>query len=310
MSTGSRSGSGRPSQVLKGHGTGNDFVIVEDLDGELDLDEDLVRALCDRRTGIGGDGVLRVVRTAVLTGGPVDVAGTEFFMDYRNADGSIAEMCGNGLRVFVRYLDQAGLASAEDLLIGTRAGPRRARIGSDGRITADLGVPAPLALTTSVVAEPMSTPRPGRAVLMPNPHLVVEIDDVDGLAALDLSRPPRVDQPLPDGQNIEFVVVTGDHHLTMRVHERGVGETRSCGTGIGAVVAARSTPGDPRSWRVDVPGGTCGVRWSADGHIWLTGPAVIVARFELDPGWLASSSSSSSAASSSEAAGTPAAISN
>jgi diaminopimelate epimerase len=271
--------------IFKGHGTENDFVLIHDLDGELDLGADLVMALCDRRAGIGADGVLRIVRTARIPDVPASVADTEFFMDYRNADGSIAEMCGNGLRVFVRYLRDAGLISGDRLMVGTRAGALEAVVGRDGQITVDLGVPELVLAAPSVLVEPMPIPQVGRTVLMPNPHVVIEIGDEQRLRGLDLDRSPLVDRPLRQGQNIEFVVTAGDHHLVMRVHERGVGETRSCGTGIGAVVAVRAQVGDATPWRVDVPGGTCWVRWDGDGRIRLTGPAVIVARIELTPAW-------------------------
>ncbi|MCW2528647.1 MAG: Diaminopimelate epimerase [Pseudonocardiales bacterium] len=272
--------------VYKGHGTENDFVLIHDLNGELELGADLVSALCDRRAGIGADGVLRVVRTACIADIPAAAFSTEFFMDYRNADGSVAEMCGNGLRVFVRYLQTSGLTSADRLVVGTRAGALDAVIGHDGLISVDLGIPELLPAVPSVLVEPMMSARAGRSVLMPNPHVVIEVEDERQLRALDLARSPQVDPPLPHGQNIEFVVTAGDHHLLMRVHERGVGETRSCGTGIGAIVAVRAQAGDPTPWRVDVPGGTCWVRWDADGRIWLTGPAVLVARIELSPAWL------------------------
>jgi len=125
---------------------------------------------------------------------------------------------------------------------------------------------------------------------MPNPHVVVDVADLETLAALDLTRPPVVEPARPAGQNVEFVVRAAQRHLVMRVHERGVGETRSCGTGICAVVAAAATAdattADGVPWRVDVPGGTCEVTWRADGEILLSGPAVLVAEIELDDAWL------------------------
>jgi diaminopimelate epimerase len=124
---------------------------------------------------------------------------------------------------------------------------------------------------------------------MPNPHVVVPVEDEDELATLDLTAPPRVDPPLPDGQNVEFVTRRDRRRLGMRVHERGSGETRSCGTGICAAVVATATAdgsgADGQPWRVDVPGGTCTVTWTRDG-IELTGPAVIVADLDLDERWL------------------------
>jgi diaminopimelate epimerase len=130
------------------------------------------------------------------------------------------------------------------------------------------------------------------ALQLPNPHVVVAVADIAALRALDLSRPPAVHPSLPNGQNVEFVVRLGPEHLVMRVHERGVGETRSCGTGIcAAVVATMSadghTGGNDRVWRVDVPGGSCTVRWLTDGDVLLSGPAVVVAEIELDAEWLA-----------------------
>jgi diaminopimelate epimerase len=279
-----------PIRAWKGHGTQNDFVVIEDVDGELDLSDGLVRALCDRRAGIGADGVLRVVRTTHVADAPESTLGAEYFMDYRNADASIAEMCGNGLRVFVRHLLDSGLVQTDpgEMVIGTRAGALRARVEPDGQITVDLGPPQ-----FRAQAPPMPAAQPGHVVLMPNPHVVVDVEDTAELDALDLGGPPDVFPPLPSGQNVEFVVEAGDHHLIMRVHERGSGETRSCGTGIAAVVAtrlARAPVDDASPWRVDVPGGTCTVRRTEDGHLWLTGPAVIVARIDLDPRWLAANS--------------------
>jgi diaminopimelate epimerase len=253
-------------RFVKGHGTENDFVVLPDAPR---LDPELVRALCDRRAGIGADGVLGVERR---DGG--------FFMDYWNADGSVAEMCGNGIRVFARYLVDAGRAEPGPLSIGTRAGVRAVQVPATGDVTAEMG--APVALD----AAPTVAGRPGTAVSMGNPHVVVELPDLDALGALDLSRPPDVRPPLPDGQNVEWVVRRGPRGLALRVHERGVGETRSCGTGVcAAVVAAVAWSGgegldDP--WTVDVPGGRLSVTWLSSGPVLLSGPAVLVADGEVD----------------------------
>ncbi|MDQ6938044.1 MAG: diaminopimelate epimerase, partial [Actinomycetota bacterium] len=183
--------------VVKGHGTENDFVLVVDLDGTVDLNPRLVRALCDRRAGVGGDGVLRVVRTERLVGGTTVAPGTEFFMDYRNADGSIAEMCGNGLRVFVRYLFQSGMITGTTAVIGTRAGALPTTVEPDGRITVVLGLPGWPSARPSVRVAGLAAAHPCVAVTMPNPHLVVELVSRAELDALDLSHPPHVDPPLP-----------------------------------------------------------------------------------------------------------------
>jgi diaminopimelate epimerase len=279
-------------RVLKGHGTENDFVVVPDLAGTVALPPGLVRALCDRHAGIGGDGVLRIVRSENEPEARAMASQAPFFMDYRNADGSLAEMCGNGVRVVLRYLQEAGLVDADDdVSVATRGGIVRVRAGADGTVTVNLGPPRVLSDRPVVTAAPLGALAASASVLMPNPHVVVPVSDAAGLAALDLAHPPVVVPARPDGQNVEFVYRAGPRHLVLRVYERGVGETRSCGTGIGAVaVAAASVDGvgaDGAPWRVDVPGGTCEVVWTVEGDVLLSGPAVIVAEIELDPTWLA-----------------------
>src|SRR5580765_5468393 len=129
-------------RFAKGHGTENDFVLLPDPDGGLELTPARVAALCDRRRGIGADGLLRVVRWSALGDGPVPEPGVEWFMDYRNADGSIAEMCGNGVRVYARYLAERGWVSGREFPLGTRAGVRTVRVGgasAGGEISVDMG---------------------------------------------------------------------------------------------------------------------------------------------------------------------------
>ena len=270
----------------KGHGTCNDFVIVVDREDLHDPTPAEVRYVCDRRAGIGGDGLLRAVKAARVeewTGDP-DL----WFMDYRNADGSIAEMCGNGVRVFARYLVDNGLADGPVVPIATRAGLREARLLPDRRVRVAMGsvavAPEPVTVTVSGLAEPVSATK----VDVGNPHAVAFVDDP---AALDLTRAPSWTpaEAFPGGVNCEFVRIIGDHHVGMRVYERGVGETMSCGTGTVAVAAATALRlGDrarPVTYRVDVPGGTVEVELTegADGgdEAFLTGPAVIVGHGEL-----------------------------
>jgi diaminopimelate epimerase len=255
---------------LKGHGTENDFVLLPDHDGSThgELDAVRVRRLCDRRGGIGADGVLRVLRD-----------GDQWFMDYRNSDGSPSEMCGNGIRVFVRHLVEDGLVDPRGpLLIGTRDGVKTLTVDGD-QVTVDLGTPRLLGETKVGVG---STTWPALHVDMGNPHAVAFLDDEEELAGLDLDAAPRHDDVVyPHGVNVEFVVRRGDRHVVMRVHERGSGETRSCGTGAGAVLVATATADEaprPATYRVDVPGGTLSLTRTEDDHVLLTGPAVIVAR--------------------------------
>jgi diaminopimelate epimerase len=273
---------------LKGHGTENDFVLLPDHDGAVhgDLASGRVRALCDRRAGIGGDGVLRVIRTSAydaLTGGGAagQAADAEWYMDYRNSDGSPSEMCGNGIRVFARHLVEEGLADpSAPIPVATRDGIKVLTLDGD-RVTADMGRPKPLGETSVGVG---SQSWPARHVDLGNPHAVAFVDDLaDAGPLLD---PPAHDPALyPAGVNVEFVVRRGERHVAMRVHERGSGETRSCGTGACAVMVAAALAdgatgpgGADLAYRVDVPGGTLTVTWTTDDRVLLTGPAVVVAR--------------------------------
>jgi diaminopimelate epimerase len=268
----------------KGHGTENDFVLLPDPDGRLlgDLSAGLVTELCDRRAGLGADGVLRVVRTDADED-PASVAArdeADWFMDYRNADGSVSEMCGNGIRVFGRYLvDHHGVDPSRPLPVATRAGTRTLTF-SGAAVTVDMGVPQVLGETQVAVA---TRSWPALHVSMGNPHAVAFVDSLDEAGSL-LAAPEHDAAAYPDGVNVEFVVRRGERHVAMRVHERGSGETRSCGTGACAVmVAAALADGmDPQqpagtTYRVDVPGGSLEVTWTTAGRVLLTGPAVLVA---------------------------------
>ncbi|ANH93813.1 MULTISPECIES: diaminopimelate epimerase [unclassified Streptomyces] len=277
---------------LKGHGTENDFVIVPDPENAVELSPAAVAALCDRRAGIGGDGVLHVVRSAAHPEARAMAADAEWFMDYRNGDGSVAEMCGNGVRVFARYLRHAGLVAEGDLAVATRGGVKSVHIAKDGDITVGMGRAR---LPEGDVAVSVGTHVwPARNVNMGNPHAVAFVDDLADAGDL-LSAPPfHPAAAYPDGVNVEFVADRGPGHVAMRVHERGSGETRSCGTGACAVAVAAArrdgadpaVTGTPVTYRVDVLGGTLVITERADGEIEMTGPAVIVAEGEIDREWL------------------------
>jgi diaminopimelate epimerase len=275
----------------KGHGTQNDFVLVPDPDGRLDLTADHVRQLTDRHAGIGGDGVIRVVRTAAAPEVSDQSGAAEWFMDYRNADGSPAEMCGNGVRVFVRYLLREGFVAddVDAVAIATRAGTKQVRL-DDGQPAVDLGAwrlvggDAALASGGDATVRVTGLPDalPGLSIDVGNPHTVVLLPGESELVQADLSDAPVVEPVPAHGTNVELVVPLAAGHVMMRVHERGVGETRSCGTGAAAaalvarawVLADGGEPVD--DWRVDVPGGTVRVRVLGD-HVELSGPAVLVA---------------------------------
>jgi diaminopimelate epimerase len=272
----------REVRVLKGHGTGNDFVLLPDLDGAIDLTDDMVQALCDRRLGIGGDGILRIVRSAAYD--DPEATGAEFFMDYRNADGSLAQMCGNGIRVFARFLVEEGLADPQGVEIATRGGVRLVRRLASGEYAVGMGSATGMDAIASVMVGNRSYPATG--VHVPNPHAVVFVTSVSAAGPLDRAPEVSPEHLFPDGVNVEFVEQIAPGHLRMRVHERGVGETLSCGTGACAVAwVVRQRGGDlPESIRIDVPGGTLHVQ-ERDGELELIGPAVIVSDGTLEPDW-------------------------
>lgn len=265
-------------RFLKGHGTENDFVILPDPDGELELPPSLVARICDRRAGVGADGVLRVVR-AKLSPEVADQAGeAEWFMDYRNADGSVAEMCGNGVRVFARYLVEAGLAEPGEFAVATRAGLRRVRLGGSGDVTVDMGRPVVHGRSVTTVA---GHDYEGVHVDMGNPHLACATGEP--VTHLDLGRQPGFDPGVfPSGVNIELFNAVGPSRAVMRVYERGSGETRACGTGaVATAVAAAGLAGETTgTWTIEVLGGTLIVTLD-ERTSYLTGPAVIVAAGEL-----------------------------
>jgi diaminopimelate epimerase len=265
---------------LKGHGTENDFVLLPDADGSVHgaLEPAFVAALCDRRRGLGADGVLRVIRTDALRTTDVAAAqsGSEWFMDYRNADGSLSEMCGNGIRVFAKYLLDQRLA-VSPVTIGTRAGDRIVVDNGNGTYSVEMGV-AEVRGTTKV------TTTEGRTfeatdVRVGNPHAVVTVTLLTDAGTL-LEEPDYDHAVYPDGVNIEFVEAIAPGHLCIRIHERGSGETRSCGTGA---VAAAVAQGEDQT-RVEVPGGSLHVTRRPDGTTVLTGPAEMVAQGEIE--WL------------------------
>jgi diaminopimelate epimerase len=272
----------------KAHGTGNDFVVLPDPHGELALTPELVAALCDRRRGIGGDGVLRAVRANRDPDGVPMAGEADWFMDYRNADGSIAEMCGNGVRAFARYLVTSGLmpAGTSRMPVATRSGVVEVEIGPEV-ITVGLARPMVAGDGTATVA---GIDYPGTTAAVGNPHLVCPVPDTAALAAVDLDRTPEVaGDTVPGGPNVEFVapgepVEGADEHVYMRVFERGVGETLSCGSGacaVGAVTLHRAGRAEGVV-AVDVPGGRLTVTLTPERCL-LSGPAVVVATGEVDP---------------------------
>jgi len=314
VTTGTSAAGTAPADIawVKGHGTRNDFVLLDDPDGTIfgELDPQLVRHICDRRGGVGADGVLRVIRTSAMPGlGPqTQLPGAEWFMDYRNADGSLAQMCGNGVRVFAQYLLATGRAApGEPVAVGTRSGVRTAHPQPHDPATGpvdpgrgwwavDMGVAELAAQRDPVLRVSTGPDQPARdavAVDVGNPHAVVVLDDV--AAAGPLIQAPSISPPdaFPDGVNVEFVTRIGPRSFQMRVFERGAGETPSCGTGICAAAAVLYAtdrpPGaarhDPVPYQVDVPGGQLIVTVTDAGPnrfaVGLAGPAVLVGEGRL-----------------------------
>ncbi len=281
-------------EVTKGHGTGNDFVLFSDPENQRALSTEQYRFLANRYTGVGSDGVIG----AVLTSASPEVSGlleeepaATWFMDYRNADGSLAEMCGNGIRVFAEFLVKEGLITLQPgstLPIATRAGIVDVTRSPSGHYQADMGRWSFSGIDPIVQAGGLEVARPSLAITVPNPHVVVALASQEELVGLDLSHRPRLDPEPEAGANIEFVVpgeplvVDGVGVISMRVFERGVGETQSCGTGaIAAALATRHWAGEgaPHHWRVEVPGGSLAVRMfpTEEGeHVSLSGPAELV----------------------------------
>jgi diaminopimelate epimerase len=280
----------------KGHGTENDFVLLPDVDARLDLQPAAVAALCDRRRGVGADGVLRIttaeamVATGVLDRLPEGVGPGDWYMDYRNADGSIAQMCGNGVRVFAHYLRASGLETRDEFVVGSLAGPRPVVLhhldATNADVTVEMGKTNQLGPGQAVVGGRRFT---GLSVDVGNPHLAC-VDarmTLDALDALDVGAPVLFDAgQFPDGVNVEVLTAPLAGSVSMRVHERGVGETRSCGTGtVAATVAALAHIGEETgTLRVHIPGGEVTVTVT-DATSYLRGPSILVARGELSEEW-------------------------
>jgi diaminopimelate epimerase len=283
-------------RFAKGHGTQNDFVVLADLDAALALTPEAVSALCDRRRGLGADGVLRVTTAAAaLAAGVFDripdgVSPDDWYMDYRNADGSIAQMCGNGVRVFAHYLRTGGLETRDEFVVGSLAGPRPVVIhhvdATYADVRVDMGKANRLGPGQVIVGGRTFN---GLAVDVGNPHLAC-VDSaltVEELGELDVAAPVSFDHDqFPDGVNVEILTAPVDGVVSMRVHERGVGETRSCGTGtVAAAVAALSQGGAATgTLTVRVPGGDVVVTVT-EATSYLRGPSVLVARGDLSEQW-------------------------
>ncbi|MEU5161186.1 diaminopimelate epimerase [Streptomyces sp. NPDC020875] len=270
-------------RFAKGHGAGNDFIVLPDPAARIRLTAEMVRSLCDRRTGIGADGILRAVHSTALSEAAAMAGEAEWFMDYRNADGSRGSMCGNGIRVFARYLADTGLCPVGTHAIATRAGVRHVHIPRHHQEESDITVamgeplfPGPDGITVTAAGREW----PALHINVGNPHAVAFVDALGDAGDLQMAPTVTPGNAYPEGVTVEFVTIQGPQHLAVRVHERGVGETPACGTGACAAVAAlrrHQHHTSPGKYMVAFPGGRLCIDVDANGLMGLTGPAAIVA---------------------------------
>jgi diaminopimelate epimerase len=246
--------------VSKLHGARNDFVVLDARAHPIDAPAALARSLCDRHAGIGADGLLLLQATSAG-----DIA-----MRVINADGSEAEMCGNGIRCVARYLDERGEGGEHD--VATAAGIIHTSVVARGpayEVRVDMGVPKVLGESASL---------PGATIVdLGNPHVVQFVDDIEGADLLELGTMLQYATEFPNGVNVHLAAVESRAALRVRHFERGVGLTMACGTGAVACAAAGIARGLTSSpVRVTVPGGVLSVAWDGTGHALMTGPAVHV----------------------------------
>jgi diaminopimelate epimerase len=260
-----------PVIATYGHGTENDFVIIFDPLEELSLSPEQVASMCNRISGIGADGVIRITRPD-----------GKWFMDYRNADGSLAEMCGNGIRVMARYLVANGHQGEGLFPIQTRDGAKFLRVPADGDISVNMGQVNDEGDIVSVAVNDHTYS--ARHISIGNPHAVAFLDDLDTVGSLDDAPVVTPESVYPEGVNVEFVEIESPDTVIMRVHERGSGETRSCGTGTCAVALAATihTRGHlPARWIIKPPGGTLIVEIDGHSNATLTGPAELIKDYDV-----------------------------
>lgn len=254
-----------------GHGTENDFVLIFDPDEKISISPSQVAAICNRAAGIGSDGLIRIVKRE-----------GRWFMDYRNADGSIAEMCGNGIRLMARYLVERGYQGEGIFAIDTRAGLKHLRVPAKADITVNMGQVTFEEGEIEVSTHGLSWP--AYNIDVGNPHAVVFVSSLKDAGALKEAPVVEPAGAYPEGVNVEFVEIGDNRELRMRVFERGVGETRSCGTGTCAVALAASLRLKeklPSKWVIFPPGGRLEVEIDAHSNATLTGPAVLLSEYDI-----------------------------
>ncbi len=260
-----------PVIATYGHGTHNDFVILFDPEDHLTISDSQIAAMCNRQSGIGADGMIRIIKND-----------GKWFMDYRNADGSIAEMCGNGIRVMARYLVAKGHQREGIFAIDTRAGIKHLRVPAEDDISVNMGKVYDEA--EAVTASVNGATYEGFNINVGNPHAVVFTENLENLGSLEVAPVVSPASSYPEGVNVEFVELLPNHEVKMRVHERGSGETQSCGTGTCAVaLAATMKSGEslPSRWVIYPPGGRLVVDIDGHSNATLTGPAELIKDYDV-----------------------------
>jgi len=263
----------------KWHGIGNDFVMVADLRDEITLEAEQVKGICDRRFGVGADGVIRVAPGS---------DGADLLMDYVNSDGSLGEMCGNGIRCLALFARERGLTDKDELAVSTRAGLKTVTIIGDGRVRVDMGAPifepsavpidweGPDALHAKLELE--SEVVEAAVLSMGNPHAVLFVDEPASAPVTTLGPVIERLDVFPSGTNVEWARVDSRDHVTMTVWERGSGQTLACGTGACAVAVASKLVADAGDRvTVSLPGGDLEIEWAGsleeEAPVFMTGPA-------------------------------------
>ncbi len=260
-----------PIIATYGHGTENDFVILFDPDSQYVITPAQIAAICNRSSGIGADGFIRITKPD-----------GKWFMDYSNSDGSIAEMCGNGIRVMARYLVARGHLPEGIFAINTRAGIKHLRVPLEGDISVNMG-------QVTDEMEEIEVTQNGKTwgglnISVGNPHAVVFLENLEEVGSLETAPVVSPQSSYPEGVNVEFVQLLAKNEARMRVHERGSGETRSCGTGTCAVALAATlhTRGKlPSRWTIYPPGGRLIVDIDGHSNATLIGPAELIADHDI-----------------------------
>ncbi len=267
------------------HGLGNDFVVIDAINQEINLNPDQIRLIADRHFGVGCDQLLLVQKPLTQN--------ADFGYRIFNADGGEVEQCGNGARCFARFVLDQGLTSKDEIAVETKTGIIYPRLEQDGQVTVNMGAPRfdPASLPFDA-----DDPQPTYpitlhgedisigAVSMGNPHAVYQVRDLEQAPVTQLGPVICGHPSFPNGVNVGFMQILARDHIRLRVYERGAGETMACGTGACAAMAVGRSWGElDDTVKVDLTGGQLLIRWLGDNEpVWMTGPATHVFEGNID----------------------------